>query len=118
MTSAKAVRVSASAEKACTACTDRSASEALPEEAAIQSWFSRLSRRSLRPSTTIGTMIAGTSRSTRRVSFDEVSARSTSPPVRISALRSAIDTDEPITLRISVVSVVMRDRTSPVITRS
>ena len=37
--------------KACTACTDNSASEALPEDAAIQSWFSRLSLRRRRPST-------------------------------------------------------------------
>ena len=36
------------------------------------------------------------------------------PPTKISRLRSAIETDDPITERISVVSVVMRLRTSPV----
>ena len=36
------------------------------------------------------------------------------PPIRISTFRSAIEIDEPITLRISVVSVVIRLITSPV----
>ncbi len=43
---------------------------------------------------------------------------STSPPTSVSAFLSATDTDEPITDSTSVVSVVSRDSTSPVITRS
>ena len=40
------------------------------------------------------------------------------PPIRISTLRNATETDDPITERISVVSVVMRLTTSPVISFS
>jgi hypothetical protein len=40
------------------------------------------------------------------------------PPIRIRKLRSATETDEPITDWISVVSVVMRLMISPVSTRS
>ena len=114
VTPAKVARLSRSWVKACTVCTDKSASEALPDEAAIQSWFSRLRRRRRRPSTRIGTSTSGTSSSTRPVSLAEVRSISTSPPTRISALRSAMETDEPITDRISVVSVVIRLSTSPV----
>ena len=42
----------------------------------------------------------------------------TRPPRKISTLRSATEIDEPMTDRISVVSVVRRDRTSPVMMRS
>ncbi len=40
------------------------------------------------------------------------------PPASVRTLRSATDTDEPITESTRVVSVVSRDSTSPVITRS
>ncbi len=100
--------------KACTACADKSASEALPDEAAIQSWFSRLRVRRRRPRKTIGTMTAGTIRSARPVSLADVKNIRIMPPNRISTLRSATEMDEPITDRISVVSVVIRLKTSPV----
>ena len=38
----------------------------------------------------------------------------TNPPTKISRLRNAIEAPEPITVWISVVSVVRRDRISPV----
>ena len=60
-------------------------------------------------------MTAGTINNTIAVSLAEVNSISTSPPVTISILRSAMDTDDPITDRISVVSVVIRLSTSPVI---
>ena len=66
----------------------------------------------------IGTTMAGTISSTRPVSLAEVRNSSTSPPSRISTLRSATDTDDPMTDRISVVSVVIRLRISPVMIRS
>ncbi|EKD59573.1 MAG: hypothetical protein ACD_54C01269G0002 [uncultured bacterium] len=62
----------------------------------------------------IGTTMAGTISSTSPVSLAEVAAISTMPPSRVSRLRSATDTEDPITDRISVVSVVMRLSTSPV----
>ena len=43
---------------------------------------------------------------------------STRPPISISPLRSAIDTEEPTTDSTSVVSVVSREITSPVMIRS
>ena len=66
----------------------------------------------------IGIRIAGTISSTSPISLTEVRASIASPPARISMLRSAMDSDDPITDWIRVVSVVMRDRISPVITRS
>ena len=62
----------------------------------------------------IGTITTGTISSTIPVSLAEVKSISVSPPTKSSRLRSAIDTDEPITDRISVVSVVIRLSTSPV----
>ena len=52
------------------------------------------------------------------ISFGLVTNSSTSPPASVSRLRSAIETDEPMTDSTSVVSVVSRDSTSPVMTRS
>ena len=62
--------------------------------------------------------MAGTISKTRPVSFHEVSANRINPPTSISTLRSATETEDPITDRISVVSVVMRLKTSPVISFS
>ena len=62
--------------------------------------------------------MAGTISSTSPISLTEVQASIAMPPARISILRSAMDSDDPTTDWISVVSVVMRDRISPVITRS
>ena len=62
----------------------------------------------------MGMMMAGTISSTRPVSLNEVRLISTMPPITVRLLRRATETDEPITDRISVVSVVMRLSTSPV----
>ncbi len=66
----------------------------------------------------IGTTTAGTINSTNPVSLADVSISIANPPSKISMLRKATDTDEPISDRISVVSVVMRLSTSPVRRRS
>ena len=55
--------------------------------------------------TTIATMPA---------SFGLVMTSSTAPPMKIRILRKAMEAEEPITVWISVVSVVRRDRISPV----
>ena len=72
VTSSNCPAVARSLVKACTACAERSASDALPELSAIQSWFWRLSIRKRRPRRTIGTMTTGTISSTRPVSLGEV----------------------------------------------
>ena len=118
VTPANALRLSDSCVNACTAWTDWRASDAFPDDAAIQSWFSRLSVRSRRPSTMIGTTITGTRSRTRPASFGDVTKSSTSPPIRTREFLSATETDEPMTDRIRVVSVVSRERTSPVMMRS
>ena len=51
---------------------------------------------------------------TIRVSLAEVNSIIASPPMNISMLRRNQETEDPITERISVVSVVMRLITSPV----
>ena len=53
-----------------------------------------------------------------RLMVGEVISIRAMPPIRIRRLRSAMETEEEITLSSSVVSVVIRLRTSPVITRS
>ena len=58
--------------KACTVWTASRSSEPLPELSAMRSWFSRPSRRSLRPISRIGAITAGTIRSTSPVSLGEV----------------------------------------------
>ena len=113
-TSAKESRQAASLENAWTDCAESKASDALPEEAAIQSWFSRLSDRSRLPKTMIGTITAETISKARPASFGEVNSISASPPARISTLRRATEMEEPTTPRITVVSVVIRLNTSPV----
>ena len=62
----------------------------------------------------IGTMTAGTISRTSPASLGAVQSISASPPAKISTLRSATETEELMTDSSSVVSVVMRDRTSPV----
>ena len=66
----------------------------------------------------IGIRITGTSSKTSPVSLAEVRNSMTSPPAISSILRSATETEDPITDRITVVSVVMRLTISPVITFS
>ncbi len=63
-------------------------------------------------------MTAGTIKRTKPVSLGEVQSRRSTPPKRISTLRKATETDEPMTDRIKVVSVVIRLSTSPVMIRS
>ena len=61
----------------------------------------------------IGASTAGTLSTTMPVSLGFDTNRSAMPPIRIRKLRSAIDTEEPITVCSSVVSAVMRDWISP-----
>ena len=118
VTSANPARVRVSWVKACTVCAASRLSDAVPDELAIQSWFSRASTRRRRPSRKIGATTTGTSNNSNPVSLAEVRSSITNPPSATSTCRSASDTDEPITDRISVVSVVMRLMISPVITFS
>ena len=62
----------------------------------------------------IGINTIGTMSRTKAVSLGDVYNISTRPPRNKSTLRSATETDDPITDKISVVSVVIRDKTSPV----
>ncbi len=62
----------------------------------------------------IGTITSGTIRRTSPDSFGAVQSISPSPPAKISTLRRATETEEPITDSKSVVSVVIRLSTSPV----
>ena len=66
----------------------------------------------------MGPTTAGTISRTKSASLPEVSINRTSPPISVSTLRAAIEIDEPRTDRISVVSVVIRLSTSPVMIRS
>jgi hypothetical protein len=61
-----------------------------------------------------GNRMSSTAASTISVSLMLVANISASPPTSMSRLRRATDTDEPITVWISVVSAVSRERTSPV----
>ena len=69
----------------------------------------RDSRRTRRPKRMIGATTNGTLASTISESLAFVMKRSTTPPTNIRMFLSAIDTDEPITVCRSVVSVVIRD---------
>ena len=61
---------------------------------------------------------AGTTSSTIAASFGAVTKSMMSPPTSVSVFLRAMEMDDPITLRMSVVSVVIRLRTSPVMIRS
>ena len=61
-----------------------------------------------------GTITSGTVTRTRPVSFGLVMKSIVKPPIIMSRLRKAIETLEPTAVWISVVSVVRRERTSPV----
>ena len=63
---------------------------------------------------TIGTTTSGTTTSTKPVSRGLVTTSRTRPPSTSRRLRSACVTLEPITVWITLVSVVRRERTSPV----
>ena len=90
-------------------------SSAKAPTSATRSWLARERRRTLRPKIMIGATTTGTTRNTRPVSTGLVTNSMTMPPSRLRALRSAMDADEPITVCKSVVSVVRRDKTSPVL---
>ena len=66
----------------------------------------------------IGSTTIGTTSSTSPASLGAVTTMKISPPTNVIEVRSAIEIDEPTTDWISVVSVVSRDSTSPVIIRS
>ncbi len=81
---------------------------------ATRSWLRRDSVRTLRPNRINGSMITGTSTTISPVSFGLVMASMISPPTSRSMLRRATEALEPTTDCRMVVSVVRRDRTSPV----
>ena len=89
-------------------------SSAAPETSAIRSWAARDRRRTRRPITTIGTTTSGTTTRTKPVSRGLVTTSSATPPTTSSRLRSAWVTLAPITVWMTLVSVVRRDSTSPV----
>ena len=62
--------------------------------------------------------LTGTSKRTSPASFADVTKSRTIPPIRIRRFRAAMEMEDPITLRITVVSVVILLRTSPVISLS
>ena len=100
--------------KACTVGIALRISPAIAEASAIRSCESRDSLRTRRPNSTIGTT---TSTSRPRMIDDSltlVKNSITRPPTNSSTLRSAIEMLVPTTAWINVVSVVMRDSTSPV----
>ena len=116
--SPNAARLAASAALACTVWAARSVSDARAELSATLSWLSRLSRRTRRPRMRIGSTTIGTISSVYPASFGAVQIISAMPPTKSSTLRSATETEEEITDRINVVSVVRREITSPVSTVS
>ena len=80
----------------------------------MRSCAARERPRTRRPKTMSGTRIAGTTSSASPVSLSEVSSRRIVPPISVRMLRIAIDSDDPTTVWISVVSAVRRERISPV----
>ena len=103
--------------EACTVCAASSVSEARALDSAIRSWLSRLSARSRRPSARIGHDTSGTTTSTSAVSFGLV--RQHHEPAEQDQHVAQRDRDRRAdTDSISVVSVVSRDSTSPVMIRS
>ena len=68
----------------------------------------------MRPMRTNGITTKTTAPSTMLVSLTDVISSMTRPPIMVSMLRSAIEALEPTAVWIRVVSVVMRDSTSPV----
>jgi hypothetical protein len=89
-------------------------SSAVPETSATRSCASRESSRTRRPTTTIGTTTTGTMTRMKPVRRGLVTTSSTRPPTSSSRLRRAWVTLAPITVWITVVSVVIRETTSPV----
>ena len=62
----------------------------------------------------MGSSTSGINTSTAPMSCGLVTISMTNPPAKISRLRKAMDAPEPMTVWISVVSVVRRERISPV----
>ena len=89
-------------------------SSAAPETSAMRSWLARDSWRTRRPITTIGTTTSGTTTRMKPVSRGLVTTSRARPPTTSSRLRSAWVTLAPITVWMTLVSVVRRDSTSPV----
>jgi hypothetical protein len=82
--------------------------------AATRACVSRDNARTRRPNTTIGTTTTGTTRQASAVSQGEVTSIIRMPPTTVSALRAAIEVEEPSTPWITVVSAVRRETISPV----
>ena len=100
--------------KAWTVRTPLTLSSTWAPTSAIRSWLARDRRRTRRPNTRIGTSTSGTTRNTSPVSRALVTASNTVPPTSMIAFRSAIETEVPTTICRTLVSVVRRDRISPV----
>jgi hypothetical protein len=81
---------------------------------AILSWLLRLRLLTQRPNRISGTITSATAPSTRADSLRLVTNIIAKPPIKVTALRAATEAEEPITVWISVVSAVSRERTSPV----
>ena len=92
----------------CTILTWRNDSPAWVPTSASRSWLLRDRRRTRRPISRMGAITNGAQITTIRDSLGLASTSSTMPPKNISTLRSAMDTEEPITVCSRVVSVVMR----------
>ena len=71
-------------------------------------------RRTRRPSSRIGTSVAGTPSSTSSASFQLVTNSIAAAPIIISRLRTNMDTPKPITCCSTVASLARREITSPV----
>ena len=100
--------------KACTVWMALSVSPAMPLESATRSWAARDRPRTRRPMTMRGTTTAGTSSRIMPISRGLVMASITTEPDSWMTLRRAMEMPEPAMDWIRVVSVVIRDRTSPV----
>ena len=99
---------------ACTVGMALRISPAMAEASAMRSCESRDSLRTRRPNITIGSTVRISRPMMMADSLGLVTNSITRPPMNSSIFRSAIEMLVPTTAWISVVSVVMRDRTSPV----
>ena len=100
--------------KAWTVSMASTLSPANPTALAKRSWEATVSVRTLRPNRKIGPRSTGTTSSTRPVSFGLTMNSSTVPPIRVRKLRRAKETEVVNRVSTSAMSVVRRDRTSPV----
>jgi hypothetical protein len=95
-----------------------SVSPARPEVSATRSCESRDSRRTRRPKYSMGTISTGMSTRMISASFRLVYSSSASDPRKLTVERSRMESPAPDNDWISVVSVVRRESTSPVLVTS